>query len=144
MAQFPALLDGSPLLEDLVLERCDFADNLIRISSSSASGLPLKRLTIVYCTSSSSNDMCHMDLEIEAPNLKILNLYGFGIYGQSLLKNVLSLREVYLEIWPEDDVSVESLTVLESWLKGNYHVNVLKLSCFCIEVYGFELFPLSE
>eukprot|EP00268_Persea_americana_P067685 TRINITY_DN9345_c0_g1_i2.p2 TRINITY_DN9345_c0_g1~~TRINITY_DN9345_c0_g1_i2.p2 ORF type:complete len:102 (+),score=3.31 TRINITY_DN9345_c0_g1_i2:678-983(+) len=60
------------------------------------------------------------------------------MYGQSLLKNVLSLREVYLEIWPEDDVSVESLTVLESWLKGNYHVNVLKLSCFCIEVLSFS------
>eukprot|EP00268_Persea_americana_P067686 TRINITY_DN9345_c0_g1_i5.p2 TRINITY_DN9345_c0_g1~~TRINITY_DN9345_c0_g1_i5.p2 ORF type:complete len:101 (+),score=8.14 TRINITY_DN9345_c0_g1_i5:681-983(+) len=46
----PALLNGCPLLEDLVLERCDFADNLIRISSSSASGLPLKRFTIEYCT----------------------------------------------------------------------------------------------
>lgn len=83
--------------------------NFVRISSSSASGLPLKRLTIVYCTSSSSNDMCHMDLEIEAPNLKILNLYGFDMYKGSLLKNVFSLREVYLDIGPDDDVHIDDV-----------------------------------
>ncbi|RWR96384.1 putative F-box protein [Cinnamomum micranthum f. kanehirae] len=127
----PALLDGCPLLEDLVLEECVFfGGSVLRISSSSASGLPLKRLTLAR------NSICLTEeavgLEIEAPKLQILNLSWFKMYNNSL-KNMWSLREVYLEI-PIEYPPPESHPILESWLKELHHVKVLKLCEVCIEV----------
>lgn len=134
----PILLNGCPLLEDLVLESCVFYGNLLRISFSPASGgLPLKRLTLAY---NSNAEFEAISIEIEAPKLEILNLSWFNMYNNSL-KNMFSLRQVHLKI-PFASLPPGSLPILESWLKELHNVKVLKLCKVCIEVWLFFFYSL--
>ncbi|XXG72363.1 hypothetical protein AAC387_Pa07g1481 [Persea americana] len=125
------VIDGCPLLEDLLLEECAFHRDPLEIWSFSApGGLPLKRLTL------RNNVSCESDMpiliQIEAPKLEVLNLFSFNMYSDSL-NNMLSLREVSLEIIPED-ADPMFLPILESWLEALHQVRVVKLCRGCIKV----------
>lgn len=124
----PALLDGCPLLEELNVSYCEL-ENLLILLSSSSSGLPLKRLTIVYFHDGFANDP---DLEISAPNLEIFKLSGFTVYNNSM-RNLVFLREAYLD-FAFTSADPESHSTLESWLEHLHHVKVLELSRRCVLV----------
>ncbi|KAJ8622385.1 hypothetical protein MRB53_030914 [Persea americana] len=133
VGSIPALIAGSPLLEELVLDKCELSSGRLRIlPSSPSSELRLKRLTVTICSNQSGDEI---GLELRAPNLEMLNLCGVKPYKNSL-RNLISLREAYLDIYCSK-VNPQFHPTLESWLKDLQHVRLLALSSSCLKVLSF-------
>lgn len=126
------LLKGCPLLEDLVMTVNSDCPSM-KICSSSSSSLQLKRLTMCL-----TNKVAHENLriDVQAPNLEFLSIYSKHL-GKYFFKDMLSLREAYINVWrPQGRISgvIECLSSLEMSLQNLFHVRVLKLSTNCIQV----------
>ncbi|KAJ8622381.1 hypothetical protein MRB53_030910 [Persea americana] len=126
VGSIPQLLTGCPLLEELVLNECQFSSGTLRILSlSSTSELRLKRLTIAWCTNQFDLQIC---FQIRAPYLEMLKISGIHPFDNSM-KNLLNLREAHLDFsgggWTPS---------VESCLKDLHHVRVIGLSRQCIKI----------
>ncbi|XXG90128.1 hypothetical protein AAC387_Pa12g1963 [Persea americana] len=140
-----SLLDGCPLLEDLVLEESEFfGGGVLRTSSSSTSGLLLKRLTIA------SNSICvteeEVGLEIEAPKLQILNLSWFKKSELLGIANLLwcshDLENLVIKLIPSefDSLNLESIEDdfdKEYWERLKFPFPCMVSHLMTIKIYGF-------
>lgn len=121
---------GCKGLEDLTLESCEYLQGL------DISGPKLERVRIASC-------FCHSNftvkrwLKIDAPRLrKVLWEYN-GIMDSCTFLNLSNLQEVLIGSFQihNEDISVDKLQSVSTFLSGLSHVHSLKLGSQCVEVF---------